>query len=166
MTQLNPDPAADLQSLLNQDHRRLDSLFERLNAACAADIDRDLSPLWMAYENGLITHVELEERFILPKFAEIAPGEAARLAREHAEIRARMLELGVAMDLRLAQADTLHEFLRVLSTHAAREDALMYRWAEAYVSDPTRSTLVTSLLRTLRKGVSTTLVDSNRSLRE
>ena len=103
------------------------------------------------------THVELEERFVLPKPAEIAPAEAARLTREHAEIRVQLLQLGVALDLRLARADLVQEFLRVLKLHTQREDALMYRWAEVHVVGATRNTLLTSLLRGMRKAVPMTL---------
>lgn len=156
MTQPSPDPVADLRSLLNQDHRRLDCLFERVNVAFAADVHADLSALWTAFENGLTTHIELEERFVLPKFAEIAPGEAARLAREHAEIRVQLLQLGVALDLGLVHAHIVHEFLSVLQLHMTREDALMYGWAEAHVVGPTRNTLLTALLRVMRKGVGMT----------
>jgi hypothetical protein len=156
MTQLSPEAVGDLRSLLNQDHRRLDCLFERLNAAFAADVHADLSALWTAFEGGLTTHIELEERFVLPKFAEIAPGEAARLAREHAEIRVQLLQLGVALDLGLARAHIVHEFLSVLELHATREDALMHRWAETHVVGPTRDTLLTALLRVMRKGVGMT----------
>jgi hypothetical protein len=137
--------AEDLRLLLSRDHVRLEALFEQLTTAVDADASAELPQLWTAFESGLTTHLALEERDILPGFAQLAPAEAAVLMREHAEIRKQLAQLGIALDLHLARAESIAEFVRMLRRHAAREDALMYRWAQRHLDGDVRSSLLAYL---------------------
>jgi hypothetical protein len=144
---LQPQPGAvdDLRALLTRDHARLNASFERLKSAFAAEPAASLSELWTQFERELTAHLELEERYMLPKFQELAPAEAAALTREHAEIRTQLARLGVALDLHLARADAVDGFIGTLQRHAVREDALLYRWAQTQLEEPARSALLSHL---------------------
>jgi hypothetical protein len=144
------DAVDDLRALLSEDHARLEVSFQRLKSAFAGETPAALSQLWTQFERDLATHFELEERYVLPKFQELAPAEAAVLMREHAEIRTRLSRLGVALDLHLTRADAVDAFICTLQSHAAREDALLYRWAQTQLGGPARSALLSQLRGSLR----------------
>ena len=136
----------DLRALLGQDHQRLDELFSDLLAAFQRDDRKEATALWRAFDSGLTAHMKLEEALILPAFANVAPAEAAALAREHVAFRASLTELGVGVDLHCTNAEAVERFLAALREHAEREDALMYRWAQANIPGEVRSAIRTQLL--------------------
>ena len=91
--------------------------------------------LWTQFDHELLSHMEAEERFVLPTFARVDAEEALSLLREHGVIRAQLLELGVAVDLHLARYTRALELVELLRAHAGREDNLLYRWADQNLDD-------------------------------
>jgi hemerythrin-like domain-containing protein len=142
--------SADLRRLLREDHERLDRLFSELLAAFQADAREDAAHLWNDFDTGLRTHLELEESFIFPEFAKVQPEETTALEREHEHIRERLLQLGVGVDLHLTNDAQVDEFVRELRAHAAREDELLYQWAERELQ-PAAESHVRSWLKNVRK---------------
>lgn len=134
---------ADLRGMLHEDHEHLDKLFADLVAAFQADAREDAARLWNDFDAGLRKHLLLEEQSILPEFGKFNPAEAAALLGEHERIRQQLLELGVGVDLHLTRDYQVAEFVRALRAHAAREDAVMYQWAQRELRDePTRWRIV------------------------
>jgi hemerythrin superfamily protein len=111
-------------------HARLDRLFDTLLDAMRAGAP-DLRDIWSELDRGLMAHMEAEERYVLPAFARVDRDEAMALLREHGKIREQLLELGVAIDLHVIRWPRSEEFVRMLRSHAAREENLLYRWADA-----------------------------------
>ena len=135
-------PSTDLRRLLREDHERLERLFAELLAAFQADARPQAASLWTDFDAALQAHLLLEEQYILPEFAKRDAAEAAALTEEHDRIRQRLLELGVGVDLHLTNDDQVEAFLRGLRQHAAREDALMYRWAQRALHPEARSSVL------------------------
>jgi hemerythrin-like domain-containing protein len=131
----------DLRRTLHEDHERLDKLFADLLAAFQADAREDAACLWSAFDRGLRTHMELEERDLFPAFTTVNAPEAAALLREHDRIRQRLLDLGIGVDLHLTRDYQVEEFVRDLRAHAAREDALLYQWAQRELHPTVRASL-------------------------
>jgi hypothetical protein len=150
-TQASQQETSDLQAWLARDHQRLDALFERLLAAFHADARGELAPLWAEFDSRLRAHLALEEEHILPEFARMDPAEARALADEHVQIRKRLSELDIAVDLHLASEPTIDALIKLLRAHAKREDELMYRWAASHIEPAKQRTIVTELRRTLGK---------------
>src|SRR5689334_15270691 len=132
---------ADLRSLLIHDHERLEGVFSALMTAFQQNAREEVARLWSIFERGLLAHFELEERDILPEFAKVDPTEVATLGAEHKEIRAKLMDLGVGLDLHLTHADVVAELVDTLRKHAKREDALLYRWAQANLPPNVQSTI-------------------------
>jgi hemerythrin-like domain-containing protein len=130
MPKINDTPEG-LRALLARDHRELDQLFDALPNALRADAREDALRLWAAFDDGLCRHMALEEKHILPALRRQNAEEVARLSREHDEIRAKLAELGVGVDLHAISAQIVSDFIEQLRSHAQREEALAYRWAEA-----------------------------------
>jgi hemerythrin len=122
------EQSSDLHAFMDASHRVLDQMLTELLAAVEAD-DRDgIRTLWGPLESELLTHMEAEERFILPRFATVDFEEATELLNDHGRIRAQLLEIGVAIDLHYIRARTCRALVERLRAHAQREDDLMYRW--------------------------------------
>lgn len=134
MTENHLKPLA-VRALLAQDHERLDGLFDDLSDALGANAREEARLLWTAFDEGLCEHMELEEKYVLPRLAEEEPVEAAALQREHDQIRARLVEFGVALDLHEIREATVNDFIAELRQHARREDELAYRWAERFLAE-------------------------------
>ena len=116
--------------LLRRDHARLDALFTELLDQFAEGNQRQMRAAWTDLDAGLTSHLDLEDRRILPLLAKVDPGEARALGAEHVRIRRLLAELGVGLDLHLVQLDRVREFIDLLRAHARREDQLLYRWAD------------------------------------
>jgi hemerythrin-like domain-containing protein len=127
--------------LLAQEHDQLDQLFEQLLDALRADAREDAMRLWTEFDAGLCEHMQFEEKVVLPALRTAEPREAAALAEEHDQIRAKLAELGVALDLHEVRAETVADFVEQLRRHARRENALAYQWAEHHLDAEDRNAL-------------------------
>jgi len=126
---------------LVDDHAALLRLFERVLALFEED-DRDATRrAWSMFERGLVRHMEAEEALIFPAFREVDAVETGALADDHARFRAKLDELGVAVDLHAIRADVARQFVLELEAHSRREDEWMYRWAETHLDPETRRSL-------------------------
>ena len=141
----------DIGTLLIKEHACLEELFGELGGAFRTG-DRDrCAALWNDFDSTLEAHLALEERLILPELAKVDPAEAAALTREHAAIRTALGELGLGVDLHHTNAEAVERFIRVLEEHAKREEALMYRWANANLQQGAQSTIRKQLRAAFRK---------------
>lgn len=125
----------DLQSLLRLEHERLEGRFDELLCAIEADAHTEVPPLWCAFDRELRAHLTFEERHLLPRFLEIDAREALVLMREHDRIREKLTALAISIDLHYARYRQVADFVSELRSHAAREDALFYRWSEEHARD-------------------------------
>jgi hemerythrin-like domain-containing protein len=126
--------ARSIRSLLLQEHLQLEVLFDCLLAAVEAHATAEAADLWSAFDVRLRAHLELEDRYLIPAFARDYPDDAARLLAEHDLIRASLQKLSVAFERRLKRTDSIHRFAELLRLHAAREDQMLYPWAEQNIA--------------------------------
>lgn len=124
---------AQVRTLLTDEHAKLDRLFVQMLEAFRADARDDAAKLWSEFDTLFSAHLEREEQFMLPRLALTHPDDAAALKKDHDELRKKLVVLGVGVDLHLTKADAVAEFVAALRAHAAREDALLYPWAEEQV---------------------------------
>ncbi len=141
-----------VQQTFNEHHRRLERLFEQLLATLRVGDSRECGLKWGTFERELTEHMALEEQMLFPRFGELEPAAAARLRAEHEELRRDLADLGAAVDLHGISEAAAKAFFDRLRAHAAREDALLYRWADRQVRD--RRSLIERLRRISRHGLS------------
>jgi len=127
-----------LYTFMTKNHAQLETMFQGLLDAMAVGAP-DAAKLWTELDHGLLAHLEAEERYVLPAFARIDRAAAREILREHGQIREQLLELGVAMDLHALRFAPSQEFIRLLRSHAAREDALLYQWADTRLEEHLRA---------------------------
>jgi len=118
-----------LREYMARSHAYLRNLFARLLTAMEHDAP-DVRALWAELDAGLMTHMEAEERYVIPAFAREDLVAARSLLVDHAAFRDQLLELGVAVDLHCFRYPRARELTDLLDAHATREDELLYRWAE------------------------------------
>jgi hypothetical protein len=121
-----------LYTYMVRSHDYLHALFIRLLTAMQ-DESPDVRALWDELDHGLLSHMDAEERFVLPVFAHVDRDEALALIREHGLIREQLLELGVAVDLHYIRFERSQEFIEMLRHHAGREENVMYHWASNHL---------------------------------
>jgi len=133
----SPRTPSSIYLHLTRSHAYLRELLGRLLAAMEANAQDDVRALWNELDHGLLSHMEAEERFVLPVFAHVDPEEARALLREHGQIREQLLQLGVAVDLHSVRYHSSRDFATLLERHAGREETLMYRWADERLAPET-----------------------------
>jgi hemerythrin-like domain-containing protein len=121
--------SSKLYTYMVQSHQDLDELYDRVLNAMESDAP-DVCALWTELDHRLSAHMEAEERFVLPAFAHADRIEALALLRDHDDIRALMLELGVSVDLHELRFEKARDLVELLRGHSGREDNLLYRWAD------------------------------------
>ena len=136
MSESSSSPRTDstLCAYMMRSHEHLRDVATRLLAAVQANARADATTLWNELEHKLLSHMEAEERFVFPSFAHVDYNEARELLDEHGLIRQNLLELGVAVDLHYIRYARSQEFVDLLLRHAAREERLLYGWADDRLS--------------------------------
>ena len=126
--------------VLEEDHRTLDRLLDRLLAAVRADDTEAGQQTWTRFEKALLAHLDVEEMFVFPAIAAAHAEEVAGLRREHDALRRDLGTMGLAFELHTVRADAIERFCASLRAHAAREESLAYAAADRSVgSDIARS---------------------------
>jgi len=115
---------------LAQHHRGLEGAFDAIVAKAEEGDPLALRAAWTAFEAELVTHLDIEERDLLPLFERSDPGEGEALRAEHEAIRASLFELGLSLDLHQLQATVAIDFVAGLRAHARREGERFYPWIE------------------------------------
>lgn len=121
-----------LYTYMVRDHASLDALYERVLEAMSGAAPQ-LEELWTEFDHHLRSHMEAEERFVIPALAKVDRLSALMVLREHGQIREEMLELGVACNLHELRLARSRELVEQLRSHAARETSLLYRWADKHL---------------------------------
>ena len=141
-----------IHQVLEDDHADLQRLLCDLLEAADADVDwRSLVELWGQIERRLLAHFDAEEALVFTRLAQRDWPMVNALLEEHRVLRARLEELGVAVELHMVQSPQLHELVRDINRHAAAETETVYRWADEQVERDMRPGLVVDLLAALRR---------------
>lgn len=139
-----------IRTTFQQDHQRLDALFEDLLNRMHVNDAAAAGEAWTAFDAGLAGHLEAEESFMIPIFQRGDPAEAAAILAEHAKIRSLVAQLGMMLDIHALREDTVKELVDFLRAHAAREEAALYRWADTELPEAPKISLVKRLDETRR----------------
>lgn len=134
---------------LRADHEQLEELLLALAEATDAPDWDALEASWDALEARLLGHMEAEERGVLPLLDASHPAEVQHLLTEHAQLRGRIFELGIAIELHLARKPEVLALIDELRRHASEKDESIYRLAGDRESSAVGRGLLSSLERAL-----------------
>ncbi len=136
----------DVQTKLRDDHCRLEKLLDQIATAAAGAGWLEVQAAWDELEAGLLAHLDAEETHLLPILETSHPEETGRIRREHQRFREEVADLGVRTQVHSLRKEQVDRFCDELREHAAREDRMLYRWADEIVSEATRHRLLTFLV--------------------
>ena len=121
---------SSLESMLAGDHYRLELAFQTLVTRAQGGDFQQLESEWFGFQGALLRHLDAEEKNLIPALAKDRPGEAQTLLDEHANIRVKLLELGVDLDLHCLRVERVEAFVDALRAHAHREENTFYPWVD------------------------------------
>jgi hemerythrin superfamily protein len=126
--------------VLEEDHRNLDRLLDRLLSDVRADDIEAGQQTWTRFEKALLAHLDVEEMFVFPAITAAHAEEAAALRREHDALRRDLGAMGLSFEIHTVRADAIERLCASLRAHAAREESLAYAAADRSVgADVARS---------------------------
>jgi polyisoprenoid-binding protein YceI len=128
-----------IRTVLADDHARLERLFIALIDEAQTGEQAGLRSAWQASEMALLAHMDAEERHVVGAFGRQEPAEAEALLGEHEQIRAKLNEMAIALDLHSLRSERLVAFVAELRAHARREEALLYPWAARHLGEVART---------------------------
>lgn len=117
------------------DHERLGGIFDRLLNCVHVNDQPAIDAAWTEFESALLAHLEAEEVHLLPIFAQVDREEVTAIRQDHAKIRYLLAEMGVRLELHCVKERTVERLIQSLRAHAAREERLLYEWADREVPD-------------------------------
>jgi hypothetical protein len=116
-------------------HRDLECSFLRAIDYLHSGDPLEARTAWLLFERELDEHFAAEEKYLIREYARSFPEEAAMLCQEHRDLRRRLAELAIKMDLHILRHEHAMGFVTVLREHAATEAELLYPWAEENLTD-------------------------------
>jgi hypothetical protein len=137
--------------LLSEHHKALDAACFALRTCAFTDDALALTVRFRDLEHAVLLHMRVEEQELLPRYAEVAPADAALILAAHEEIRGQLYRLGVETELHCIRLESIDALIAMLREHAAHEDRVVYPWAEQNLSLGSRRSLFQSVGRSLRR---------------
>jgi hemerythrin-like domain-containing protein len=133
------------KDLLARHHAELDTRIGALLTKADSGDSHELCEEWSRFEHEVLRHFDLEEREVIPRFKRDHTEDAEVLLQEHATLRRDLLALGIGADLHCLRAEAVRAFLDDLRGHAAREDQLLYPWAQEDLQEDVWTTIAQGL---------------------
>jgi hemerythrin-like domain-containing protein len=144
------DAPKTIRDSLLADHRRLDDLLTRVLVALeAVDLGRAATE-WADFDGALRTHLDAEDRYLIPALFASRPRDARSLLQEHRHVRNRALELGGALKKGTLRAETVRGFVDELAAHVRRETSVLYDWADDELDGLDRDAVLRAVTPTSR----------------
>ena len=123
---------SSLESMLAGDHHRLEGEFQMIVTRAQGGDFQQLEAAWLAFQRALLEHLDAEERTLIPALEQDRPGAAQALLQDHTDIRIKLLQLGVDLDLHCLSAERVESFVEALRAHAHREENTFYPWVDRH----------------------------------
>lgn len=137
-------PGHGLRDALMRDHEQIEPMFDAVLAHLHVGDVPAVDEAWTKLERALLAHLDLEEMFILPALARHDAVRAGTIRAEHADIRGRLAEVGVALELHAMSEERLASLRDEVRAHSVAEEK-DYRWAEGELPKPLAGTLLRRL---------------------
>jgi hypothetical protein len=140
-------PQAAVSEHFLADHRRLEALLRNTVSALETNDQVGASGHWAECCSGLLTHMDAEERNLVPALLQRSERDARVLVQEHRHIRSRLTALSAEMASQRIRADSVRDFLDEFHAHSQSEDRLLYQWVDAYADEPSRVRAIGAIAR-------------------
>jgi hypothetical protein len=113
-------------------HSRVDRLLSDICMQALAGRMQPIVEPWRELRDTLLRHLTEEEDTILPRFSLADPADAAKIVRDHANIRRRLAEVDEELARGIMRREKVLSVVSCLRVHHHHEEAGMYRWARRH----------------------------------
>jgi hemerythrin superfamily protein len=134
-----------LEDVLRDDHRRIGALGDQLLNPMHVNDSALAVRVFSDFERGLLAHLDVEERHMLPLLDKESPAEVAGIRAEHDQIRRLLAEIGLGLEIHAVREETIERLNTFLRAHSAREEKLLYRWADTSIGGAHRASILERL---------------------
>lgn len=131
---IETDAIARAGDRLRHDHASLEVRYGSLMAAYESGDWRVVRDEWNVLEREVRVHMNAEEKHVLPAFAAVDAQEAGALLAEHDALRSLLDRIAVGIELHVVPLESMERFIAALRAHAAREERLLYPWADVEIA--------------------------------
>ncbi len=142
--------SSEIGQALKADHALLETSFRCAIVKIHCGEWDVVHPLWLRVNDDLAARIECEEELLLPLFEQDHPQEAARIRREHGELRAALQRLSAELDSSQLDAAIVDAFLALLRAHAESEESCLYPWAQRQLTRQRKQAVYARLRSLLR----------------
>jgi len=118
---------------LREEHREMERWFDFVVEEAHRGDWHSCHEAWHPFASLIERHMQFEERRLFPALARTGPDGARtvqELTRQHAEMRDRIFDLSLDIELHLANAERVEHMVELLRGHARYEDDRLYPWVE------------------------------------
>jgi hypothetical protein len=115
---------------LHEEHDAQTAMLRELGAAAHRGDIAAMTSVFPRLEKATRDQLSLEGEELLPRYFETHAADAAKLRKQHARIRRRLNDLGLALELHALRSDMVDDFIDLLSRHYSWEDGLLNAWPE------------------------------------
>lgn len=143
-----PGSGRTITDYLQTDHRRLDAIMERFQAALKEGRWEDASRDFREFVLGLRRHIRIEEDILFPVFEEktgmFDAGPTFVMKMEHKEIQALLDRILAAADGRDKDGatDGVIALTNILLDHNMKEEHILYPESDAFINDSERADII------------------------
>ena len=119
---------------LAEGHVVLDALFEEVLERVRAGDWLECDKIWRKMSSALVGHFDFEEEQLFPDYAkssEAARREVDELSAEHDEVRELLDRIGIEIQLKRVDKQSIDTLIARLRAHATRENAGFYAWVKS-----------------------------------
>lgn len=138
-------PFLAIRDHLLADRSRQESALEQFLSAFEENGREDVARSWTEVASVVLAQLEGEETNVLPALLSVSQRDARVMMGEHNHLRARMAELGTAIDLRAVRLESARDFVEELRAHGRSENRLLLRWAEEHLDEEQWASLFETL---------------------
>ncbi len=149
---LDPNAPRRVTAYMQWEHDKLDSLLDRAMRDVACENWRGAVICLQEFNEGLRRHIEIDERFLFPRFEDATGGYGAcpteRMRGEHKQIIQAVESMVTALHAR--DTDDVENWyvnlLAVLVEHSTREEQIVYDHVDQAISQCERDDLLRAML--------------------
>lgn len=109
---------------------KIDEALQVVLEAARVNDEATLGVVWTEFERGVTTHMDGEEKFLLPSLEKEHAKQVRIVKEEHGRIRDLIAKIGVLTDLHEVRLTHLEELQMLLEAHAQSEEEGIYALAE------------------------------------
>lgn len=137
-----PDDRTTIRQKMLDEHAAIEQMVVDVLAACEAGDGDSVRRGFAALSERLVSHLDIEDRHMLPHLYRRSPRRARGIAEEHKYLRGRLVDIQAQLPRQEGVAALLVAFLEELRAHVRSEERALYEWSDVGLAEAERIELL------------------------